>query len=720
MNGRRLSEIVRYLQRVVHADGASASGDGELLERYAVLRDEAAFELLLWRHGVMVLNVCRRILDHEQDAEDAFQATFLALARKARSIRRGTALAGWLYRVAFRVALAAKERARRRAAQETPTADVPAEQPNADPTWNELRQILDAEIERLPARYRLPIVLCYLEGKTNAEAARQLGCAAGTIFSRLSRARELLRSRLARRGVKLGSLALTALLAGNTAMATPGSALVGATLKAAALFAAGKTAGVSVQISTLVEGVLKAMFLGKIKTVAAFILLAGFVAVGGVLTHQALRADQPVDPDAARRLPAPAVQNRDAIPVHVARPVQGGLDREIRQPCSLEAFETVAIFSSLAGVLKAQTVDIGSPVKKGDILAQIDVPFLNLEIDQAKAAVEQARARFEVEESNVVLARAELEASKGLIHQRQAELLAAKSNLQYRAKQLDRFKQLAAAKAVETELVNQETNRLEAAKAQETSAKGALAAAESGLLAKEAKIKQVAAELNSARAGVRIAEAALAKVKLKEDYAISRAPFDGVITQRNFNVGSYIRSGDQATKPLLVLQRMDVMRAVVNVPGNDVPMAKVGTPVTIRVGSLGKEFHGRISRVAASLSGASGTMRAEIDLPNPGGVLLSGMYGEASIVLEKSGPVFLRLPRSCLVRPDLLSKDGSITRNSVYVVRDGKARLVDITTGKSSNSEVDVLSGLEPSDQVVVDPGAFTKNDIPVRVEPKK
>src|SRR6266498_909930 len=197
MADHSLGALLRRLQQhQLPAPPGEGLADADLLRLFAAHRDGRAFELLLWRHGPMVLATCRRLLRHEQDAEDAFQATFLVLARKAGSVARGQALAGWLHRVACRVALRAC-RARR---DTVPLGEVIAPENNA-PLWSELRGVLDEEVGRLPARYREPFVLCHFQGKTHAEAARELGCPPGTIASRLHWARQRLRARLAGRGV---------------------------------------------------------------------------------------------------------------------------------------------------------------------------------------------------------------------------------------------------------------------------------------------------------------------------------------------------------------------------------------------------------------------------------------------------------------------------------------------------------------------------------------
>ncbi len=152
MARRNLSAVVRYLRQLTRSAGDSTAGDAELLERYVHHRDEAAFELLLWRHGALVFNVCRRILPREQDAEDAFQATFLAFVRKAHVIVRRGSVASWLYKVAYRVALEAREKTKKTATVEKIGGEMLAIQPASDPSWSDVRPILDEELNRLPER----------------------------------------------------------------------------------------------------------------------------------------------------------------------------------------------------------------------------------------------------------------------------------------------------------------------------------------------------------------------------------------------------------------------------------------------------------------------------------------------------------------------------------------------------------------------------------------
>jgi RNA polymerase sigma factor (sigma-70 family) len=176
--------------------------DSYLLERFLVGRDDTAFRALVDRHGPMVLGVCAQLLDSRQDAEDAFQATFLTLARRAGTIHRCDSIAPWLHRVAVRVALRSRAKTEKYRTLR-PAHPEPADEHGRETLSEHDRQVLREEMDRLPERFRSPLVLCYFEGKTNEEAARQLHCPVGTVKGRLWRAREMLRGRLTGRGLAL-------------------------------------------------------------------------------------------------------------------------------------------------------------------------------------------------------------------------------------------------------------------------------------------------------------------------------------------------------------------------------------------------------------------------------------------------------------------------------------------------------------------------------------
>src|SRR5215469_281744 len=197
--------LLRHLEKAAAGHGARQGSDRELLDDFAARGSEAAFAALVSRHGPMVLRAARRVLGHEQDAEDAFQATFLVLARNAGSIRKREAVASWLHGVAYRTAMKAKRSAARRRDHEARLRA--AAQPAAPgPTWDEVQAVLDEEVQRLPACFREAFVLCVLEGKSGPEAAAELGCKEGTVKSRVNRARRVLQRQLERRGIKLSAL----------------------------------------------------------------------------------------------------------------------------------------------------------------------------------------------------------------------------------------------------------------------------------------------------------------------------------------------------------------------------------------------------------------------------------------------------------------------------------------------------------------------------------
>jgi RNA polymerase sigma factor (sigma-70 family) len=266
----RFDQFVGDLRKAVLRQGETALTDRQLLGRLIEERDEAAFAALLRRHGPMVWGVCRRVLRNHHDAEDAFQATFLVLIRKACSVRPREMVGNWLYRVAQQTAFKARAMLARRQRREAFLPDLPAAESPAS-AYQEFLPVLDLELSCLPARYRAAIVLCDLEGKTRKEAARQLGLPEGTVAGHLTRGRSLLARRLARHGVVLSSAALATALSGQAATAAVPPLVLALTLKAMSA-AVGKTvfgAAISAQVATLTQGVIKAMLLTKLKSALA-------------------------------------------------------------------------------------------------------------------------------------------------------------------------------------------------------------------------------------------------------------------------------------------------------------------------------------------------------------------------------------------------------------------------------------------------------------------
>jgi cobalt-zinc-cadmium efflux system membrane fusion protein len=404
MATRQLSTFLHRLRRAAAGRDGAGLSDTQLLERFVRTRDEAAFEVLVWRHGPMVLGTVRRLLRREQDAEDAFQATFLALARRAASIGKREAVAAWLYKVAWRAALRVRgEAAKQPGPGPVEASLLPAAAP--EPGWDDLRPVLDEEVRALPGAYRLTFILCYLEGKTQAEAAHQLGCRPGTVASRLAWARQRLRARLARRGVALSAAALGALLDRRAAPAAPPAPLVPTTVRAALHFAAGRPAAAGP--AAVAEGVLHAMRLNRLKATAALLLIVGLLGAGtGLAARRALAGETAAGPElvpgraAGLRLP-PELPAKLGLQTGAARArtapprvfvLTGRLEIDpnlLLQVHSRFAGEVIEV-GTAGGGEGARPLRVGDRVRKGQLLAVVWSKELGLKKAELLDALTQA------------------------------------------------------------------------------------------------------------------------------------------------------------------------------------------------------------------------------------------------------------------------------------------------------------------------------------------
>jgi RNA polymerase sigma factor (sigma-70 family) len=444
----RQDTLLRFLRRLGGSETPLVP-DAELLRRFAREADRSAFELLLWRHGPMVLNACRTVLHDAHDAEDAFQAAFLTLARKAGSIGRGEALAAWLYRVARRLAVKLSRQGKRRSARECRGLDLSALEEGARPdpvAADEVRQLLHAEVERLPARYRAPVVLCYLEGRTNEEAAAQLGWSKGTVSGRLARARDLLRRRLQRVGLPVsGGLALT-LLTGEARACVPDT-LVSSTLHAALTSAAGAplTGVVSPCVLSLTEGASTVMTLLNFKLMLGVLL--GLTTAGAIAYSTATPGDDKgkkgAEPGAAAarvvRVPSP----QEGILLAVGTRVDEG---ERGKVFKVKVGDTVRTYQRLRE---------GDKVTEGQMLAQLDDRLARNELDFKRARKLAAEAEYQAARATADEAQQRLDRLKQLLAR------AAVAQAEYDAAVLtrDRYRQEEGAKKEATRAAQLEVER---------------------------------------------------------------------------------------------------------------------------------------------------------------------------------------------------------------------------------------------------------------------
>lgn len=307
-----MNTVLRYLRKMIAVEDSRALQDGDLLRRFVERRDEAAFAALVERHGPLVLAACRRVLHNQQDAEDVLQATYLVLARRANRIRRQDSVGSWLYGVAYRMALKLRGRQARQLECERRTAAEHRSRAE-DMTWADLQPVLDEELYRLPDKYRAPILLCCLQGKSRDEAARELGWAEGAVKIRLERGRELLRGRLARRGLVFSAALWAVLLTKDAATAALPVRLAATLAETGVCHAAGQNLAGRVPASVLAlsEGCLRSMALARLQTWAAGLLTAAGLGAAVYATVPGRSAVTSSSEDVAVSVSAPKLETTE-------------------------------------------------------------------------------------------------------------------------------------------------------------------------------------------------------------------------------------------------------------------------------------------------------------------------------------------------------------------------------------------------------------------------
>jgi RNA polymerase sigma factor (sigma-70 family) len=348
--------------------------DGQLLERFINHRDDAAFAALLRRHGPMVWGVCRRTLHRHHDAEDAFQATFLVLARRAASVVPREAVGKWLHGVAYQTARKARAAAARRQARESPVTALDGVAAKGPHVLETLPSALDRELSLLPEKYRVAIVLCDLEGRTRKEVARHLGVPEGTLSGWLTRGRALLARRLARHGLAVSLASLAIALAPSTSLSDVPRSLVAATVNAVSRLAVGGAAPgvISAKVAALTNGVLRAMLLQKIKVVTVLLLAVVFVTGGLFTYHTALGSSESARQD--KKTDAPGA-NRADDKAEPAKKESGPAE----EPRPLTIEEVTGKMLRTVG----KTFDVEVVGRKDGVLSGTDLYFFDSSLEKA-------------------------------------------------------------------------------------------------------------------------------------------------------------------------------------------------------------------------------------------------------------------------------------------------------------------------------------------------
>ncbi len=382
--------------------------------------------------------------------------------------------------------------------------------------------------------------------------------------------------------------------------------------------------------------------------------------------------------------------------VEASRPKSGGIRQSVTVPATVIAYESADLSAKVSGFLKSQFVDIGDRVHSGQVLAELDSPEYVKARDQAIAALDQAGAQVEQANARIITADAESAAAATAVKKDEADVLKYRAAHDFNEKQFKRMQDLVKQSIVEPQLVDEQESGLKAAQSAVESAVAAVESAKSIARSAAARIAQAKADAAAARANVKVAKANLDRAEVFVKYLTIVAPFDGVVTKRNFFRGDYISSADmQGRTPLLTVDRIDKVRVVFQVPDLDVTLVKPGIVAAVSIDSLpGAPLQGAVSRLASAEHSETRTMRAEIDLENGDHRLCHGMYGYVTIALP--GAVHaMRLPLSALTSAPI---NGAGT---IRVVNNGNVRTVKVRLGKDDGVETEVLDGLSPTDEVV-------------------
>ncbi|ODT98598.1 MAG: hypothetical protein ABS79_05615 [Planctomycetes bacterium SCN 63-9] len=440
------------------------------------------------------------------------------------------------------------------------------------------------------------------------------------------------------------------------------------------------------------------------------LLVALLLVAGLYLREMRAKTGRPVEHN--QTVHHEAKSSEHEIPVEVVRVEKGGIARTSAQIGSIHPYEEAELFAKISGYLSNLLVDYGTHVKRGQLLAEIDDPEIIEDARKAEADLGQAEAAVAQAQAFIESAKADKDASSTTVEQTIADVDRFTSMRTYHEKKFARYRELVQSKAIPQQIADEEEESYESARSAEVSSQKAVLNARAQLVAAAARVKKAEADLAEAKANVEVARAKLARAKVFVGYTKITSPYDGVITKRNFFRGAFIRSASEGgTIPLLTVSRTDKVRVVTQVPDRDVPFTSIGDKAQVTLDALGGEvFHGTVSRFAENEEPTSRTMHTEIDLDNPKDKLRPGMYGIARIILDTPLKAST-LPSTCILGE---SKNGNA---DVFVIHEGKAKKRRIAVGVDDGLHVEVLSGLSPTDDVIVNTGSIIDGS-PVRAIP--
>jgi RND family efflux transporter MFP subunit len=734
------NRVGEQLTRLLTLGTTAALSDGQLLERFATDRGERAeqaFAALVERHGPMVLRVCRSVLADAHLAEDAFQATFLVLARKGRRLWVEESLGPWLHQVALRTASCARAAAARRRRHERAavrdTAATASHEPDSD-----LERLLHEEIGRLPERYRVPLILCELEGLTQEHAARTLGWPIGTVKSRLARARQRLRERLLRRGFAPGVVAVGTLRPLTPDFQVPAE-VVSSTARAAAHFAASR-AVLDGPAALLAHGVLSAMNATRWWKVASLLVVAGVTASGaGLIAAGRTRAVEPRPQEAGSDLPG------DAGPIAVATAMGGRFEVLVTERGQLEPTHRESIFCNVEGrTTIIMLVPEGTRVKKGDLVGELDTAAIRDQLTNqratahaAEAAAQNARLAREVteiavtefEEGSFPL---ELAAIQGEIKLAESDFLKAEARVQRTRRARERMNDAITKKLPKSEPADvladlDVDDRLATAERELLRGRLVLEQAQSRLnliqnYTKGKRIKELKGELEKAlveeqarkdrssleRSRITHLEKQITNCKLI-------APCDGTVVYGN---NSWRRQGPPAIEEGAMVRERQIlvniidlgapMQVNVKVPEARIKQVKPGQKVRVAIDAFPSEtFTGLVDEVAPLPDPTAPTspvrvFTTKVRLVQKSPQLRPNMTATADIIVEERDDV-LTVPSQAVIR--------SPGKWQVAVKAPGGGfELRDVVPGEVRNTVVEIKQGLKPGEQVALDlPALFRR-----------